>query len=178
MDLDEVLTFFSQAMNDILNPAPFIQGIWFGMLLVGFCWMVASLFRNELSGILRNRHREVKEEATLTTPERMKIINRAIADGLTDSVEDMIVEGKLTRAEGDEIYYRVANVLSIPDLVPRGRLVLKAKLLRHKLQRELKKDIQSRLALAIHKPRAKLPGTTQEVPPKINPMQSAMKVKT
>lgn len=115
----------------------------------------------------------------MTSIQRMKVINRAIADGVTDTVEDMVLDGKLTRAEGDEIYCRLANVLSIQDLVPRGRLVLKSKLLKQKFQRELRRDIQNRLSLAVHYPPVHLPGTTrpQEVPDKSNSMLDIMQVK-
>jgi len=76
---------------------------------------------------------------------REDTIRRYIADGVTDLFYEAERKGIMNRDETNHWSRIIANIVSMPDLLPRGELPLKMKLAQAKLKRELHKKHGAKL---------------------------------
>lgn len=94
----------------------------------------------------------LRETPKMSAHERR--LNETAADAITDGLENAVYEGRLTRKEVKRIYKKLADTLSLADLLPRKNV------------RELKHEIKGRLMNGHAKP-APLPDAEIEAPPMV-----------
>jgi hypothetical protein len=61
----------------------------------------------------------------MTTPERENHLKILMADAVTDSLEELEYQGKITRDEKTLWYRRFGNLLNLPDLLTKHEKILK-----------------------------------------------------
>ncbi len=78
------------------------------------------------------RSARLARRRAMTHPQREKYLNTLVADGIEDVLCDLEVSGKITHEDARMLRKRLGNVLSNPDLLPRGTRVLKDRIKRTK----------------------------------------------
>jgi len=106
-------------------------GIFLILALYGF--IQGSLYKYR-----RNRRKR------MSTTEREKLVKEKISDAVTEALEDLEYKQILTRGEVINWYKKFGNILSLPDLLPKG------------FNKTLKEQIKERLGNGVNNP-VKLP---------------------
>ncbi len=69
-----------------------------------------------------------KRERRMASPDRQKILSVLIADKVTDFIEDLVHQEKMSREEARGYYRGFSRFLGIPGLLERGTMQLKERL--------------------------------------------------
>jgi hypothetical protein len=68
------------------------------------------------------------QERWMTTPEQENIEKVLMGDIITDAVEDLVYQGKMSRDRARVWYRRYGNLLNLPDLLQKHELLLKERI--------------------------------------------------